>query len=217
MSALDFKAASYQQFSWADLLARHFRGELVRVLGSRQYCIIPEVLAPEPVWTVITQQNTIDCKSADMTPVENNFLHQCGLAVYAYKNLEMISPIKPLSSRYVLLCQAILLDLLMQVEQIIVYIHQHLSNRDSDQVPITSHQTIKVKFAAVDCCLCSAKALLTEHNDLMPLSVAAEDIHQALHHLAELGGGRSILRGNTLEILFHLQLFRSLFLTAEGV
>jgi len=34
---------------------------------------------------------------------------------------------------------------------------------------------------------------------------------QALHLLAELGGGRSILRGNAIELVFHIRIFKSLF------
>ena len=61
------------------------------------------------------------------------------------------------------------------------------------------------------CELSLADKILKNCHEVIAINAAINRIHKALHHLAELGGGRSMLRGNAIELIFHFKLFQNIF------
>lgn len=109
---------------------------------------------------------------------------------------------------YIIFLREILVRINSACKIIFKYTHDHLSNRYSDETPITKLSVIQSDFASLYLLLEKLSISLNDtaciNDAVYSLSIAIE----ILSGLSILSGARSILRHRAVEFIFHLTLFR---------
>ena len=211
----EFFSEHYGKIDWAGVLADQFYSEVIQqyqVLANNGYLLLPSKMNDQENINTITPHGVFELKLSHLKQVEFTFLSDCEFSVFAYDVSLFADQTRSIENEYITICRSIANETLQLVNNIILYLHQHLAQRESEKIKLTQHEVIKTKFSVISCKLHSANALISDSKTTAALAIAFNFIIDAVHGLAELGGGRSMLRGNPIEFMFHLKFFQTSFL-----
>lgn len=224
--ANNYNFPKYLRFDWADLIKVNSMLGLENfptLLANHNILLFPEKCClKQNQLNVVTFYNEFMINKDDLTISDNKFLKNRGI-VYAImsfdhqcfpqRNINDGEYIHKIHSLYLNHCLFICNEAIAKTKQILNFINEYLSNRIADNMKLSEHQVIKFTIADIICHIKSAEALLHAEQTIHSLFVTINELLTALHSLAVLGGGRSILKGNTLEYLFYLKIIQSVYLT----
>ena len=212
---MKFNSNKYKPVSWSKLLLDSLtanQSEYPLILANNQWAIVPMVyLKQMDKHILVTATTTELVSSKPFKCVSNTYLEERGLSTIKFTSKMPNIEIK--NKDYVLLCKQLLLNVLKTMEDIVTYTYQHLLGREAEGVPLTRHEIIQFSFAeVVSLCNLVKVALDGQIDTFAELDNICSYILAGLHGLARLGGGRAILSGNVVELMFHLKLFQSTYL-----
>lgn len=217
-TVMDFKSPHYEVVSWSDILTRSIGSKskpVPTVISYDSWAMIPLQLIACKNLRVVSQTQTKEINQSAIQFIEYPFLEDCNIKI-AKVEIAKSAPINnEINDEYLICCALLCHEALLSIEKILHYTYEHLAQRESENMMLTQHEAIQIKFANIICQLESAKTLLVENHDINKLNAACHYMLAAIHCLAELGGGRSMLRGNAVELLFHVRFFQTNFLHKE--
>lgn len=206
-----FYSEKDERINWAKLIKKCYSSVSERplVLGNHGYLLLPKDYLTLDTIQFVTPHQTGELKMAELDFLDHHFLADCNLyiAKVPQKNWQV-----PISNMYFISCLEICREALISTDKILLYTSGHLASREADGIKLIQHEIIRLSIAAVITQLEAAKTLLNTAKDHYALAVVVHFLMKAVHQLAELGGGRAMLRGNAIEVLFHLTLFQTLML-----
>lgn len=212
---VDFKSPHYDPIHWADILIECFQvkaGSVPVVLSGHQWAIIPDRILSNDLFEIVTQTETFNVEKSSLIFASHKFLSDCQLSVAKINHVNKGTLLK---TEFLQKCNLLFIQLISHIEKIVHYIYEHLEKRESEGIFLVQHEAIQMTFAGVVSQLEAAKISLKVNCDIFELNLVTHYLMKAVHQLAELGGGRSLLRGNAIELLFHLKLFKSVYLKKE--
>lgn len=210
---INFLSEHYQYCSFRDLLLACYKPNLNHVpicLSNQNKIIIPSLLLQDKI-NLISLNKTILIDIKEFIVVQNSFLSDCGMVIAEVNLLDKFATEISLEL-YLQTCYSILSRLLSYVETIFNYTYDHLNNRSCNTTRLVQIDSIQLTLAKIMSLVESTRELLLKHNERHFFYLASKYLINALHELAKLGGGRAMLRGNAIELLFYTKLFQTTYL-----
>lgn len=214
-----FKSQRYMSCDWSALLKSCYENnnisEFPTVIANHNRLLIPESFKGLDKIHVLTPEYKGTINVSDLEFVEHIFLNQCRVNL-----ANLSSSVLRLSvhdgSDYVKTCAEVCNKSLILIHNILRYSHDHLENRESEGIKLAQHEAIQLSLATAVCHLDYAGQLLSIAKDIHAIQIAFNYLLQALHIIAQLNGGRAMLRGNAIDLMFHLNIFQSVFTSVRN-
>ena len=213
IESVKFQSQHYQALHFKNILSNQLSVNsegLQQLLSNQSMVLFPSSLRLTGNIKLITPAGAFLMHSTLFERIDNTFLSESGMVLARFESSSFQKT--PMNLDYLCLCQGILRESMQAIDGLVAYVHEHLSGRLAGDRALTQHESIQFLFANVVCRLATTRSLIASSVDLTALWVSADELIEATHGLSKLGGGRSFLRGNSLELLFHLRFFQSLFL-----
>lgn len=213
--AVNFASNNYQMISWAEILTNCYLNKKSIspfVLSNNGWILIPHSICSSSNLNLVLPSGIMSVPVKLLEFIDYAFLEDCNIKVAKVPEDLIDKNQHSLEIKYLSVCRSVCESALHNVYKILFYTYDHLNHRRSEGKKLTQHDPIKFSISNIICQLHSAESILKLSNNYDALLVLIDYLLGALHILSELGGGRAMLRGNSTELMFHLQQFKSLFL-----
>lgn len=215
MKITAFTSSYYHPFIIAEFLEKSYQKntEPVRVvLTNFDKLIVPTAYKDACQFWVISPKGKAMIAWSDLIDLPHAFINAQNVTL-AQINSEMdFETNEDYHQQYIQQCQLFILSLLDETQKVLQYTVDHLRQRQFATENLLSNDLIQDTIAQIVSEVKASKLLLTDADSILSLRVGAEYLHNALHQLTKITGGRALLKGNVVEILFYSQLFFNLFL-----
>lgn len=208
MKEINFSSDHYQIIDWHDLVSQFFLNFMPNkniLLLNNHYFLMPNHFENINQIYLLSKQGFFLLDMQNIIDIPNAYLNKNDIKI---KKLVNKTELIVQDHLYDKACLSFLKLMFEKINQILSYTFFHLKNRQHNHASLLQIDTIKLALANIDCQL---HAVQHSENEQACFTLS-NYLLNALHELAKLGGGRSLLKGHAIEGMFYLKLFQSIYL-----
>lgn len=208
-SPVQINSEHYKTCNWSATLQSCFvDNDIPTVIANYGNLLIPVPYLSLDQIQIVTPNSRGFVNIKDLEFAENLYLNQCNLRIAKIPATVSQTMMKDSSDDYFKICSSVCQKALDEVRTMLRYTHDHLEERIADGIKLSQHQSIKFSIANIVCDIDFAAQGITTATDIDHLNLALGKLGEALHTLAEVIGGRAMLQGNAIDLMFHLSFIR---------
>lgn len=218
VESVTFNSSFYKPVKWSEIVGDlGLHNTLLgspSVLSQFGWVLLPQRYADYKSITVVTPDAIYLQEIAKLEQQEHTFLSDCGFNLFKMPKAQHLQMKN--NEQYYTLCFSLIKEAVKQTHAILKYTYQHLDTREAEGRKLMQHGIIRQSMSETFSELQFVEKLV-KHKDghLNHLSTSVDQLLVILHEIARLSGGRALLQGNVIELMFHLFIFKNVYLTGS--
>lgn len=211
-NTVNFNSVYYKKIHFKNILKSAFVNEtddhkIFGLINAMGFAMIPETVFTTEDILLFSEIGRIKLPIINLTNKKNLLFSDLSVSFFNVGHNCKIYPVI-LSDSYNKIIKGVIHAIYKAIESIFIYTYSHLEKRQYNHQSITQIEAVQFEFSDIFILVERMRHFISPDLNMEDSVFAMTVFIDILDKLSKLGGARSVIKGNAIELMFYIKLFQ---------